>query len=388
MRGEAGREMRRHNRSSVLTTLYHGGPSSRVELSDATGLSCSVVSRVVADLLANQVIRTAGAADSRGGRPRILVEVNPAYGSVAGVDVTEESVQIGLYDLTLRQQAVSHFRAPETLTDVGALSQRIIAGLRSVERAAKTNRGAIIGAGVAVAGPLGMTDGAELAAELADRSGLRIVLGDNRVRSLARAEGWLGAAGKPGRTAVVVLEAEAHIVLVENRLIEWSGEWGHTTLVFDGRPCRCGSRGCAETYIGATGVLERHRQLSGGTPKPGSKAGRRLLTAPQPGLAQETVGYLGASIVSMSNLLMPERVVLTGWFGRALSERHLGELREYVAKNAFRPTAVEAGISTAATARIGAAALPVCAFLKYGLDPRKVKPLENGRPTGFPLEVP
>lgn len=388
MRGEAGREMRRYNRSSVLTTLYHEGPSSRVELSDATGLSCSVVSRVVTELLSNRVIRTVGAADSRGGRPRILVEVNPGYGSVVGVDVTEDNVQIGLYDFALRQQAVSHFRAPGSLSDVGALSQRIIAGLRSVERAAKTTRGAIIGAGVAVPGPIGVPAGTELATELAGRSGLRIVLGDNRVRSLARAEGWLGAAGKAGRTAVVVLEAEAHVVLIEDRRIEWSGDWGHTTLVYDGRPCRCGVRGCAETYIGADGVLERHRQLSGGTPKPGSKAGRRLLTAPHPELARETVGYLGASIAGMTNLLQPDRVVLTGWFGRALSERHLDELRENLAERAFGPTTIEAGLATAATARIGAAALPICAFLEYGQDPRKVIPLEDGRPAGFPYAVP
>ncbi|RSN20600.1 hypothetical protein DMC61_37950 [Amycolatopsis sp. WAC 04169] len=388
MRGEAGREMRRYNRSSVLTALYHEGPSSRVELSDATGLSCSVVSRVVTELLSNRVIRTVGAADSRGGRPRILVEVNPDYGSVVGVDVTEDNVQIGLYDFALRQQAVSHFRAPGSLSDLGALSQRIIAGLRSVERAAKTTRGAIIGAGVAVPGPIGVPAGAELATELAGRSGLRIVLGDNRVRSLARAEGWLGAAGKAGRTAVVVLEAEAHVVLIEDRRIEWSGDWGHTTLVYDGRPCRCGARGCAETYIGADGVLERHRQLSGGTPKPGSKAGRRLLTAPHPELARETVGYLGASIAGMTNLLQPERVVLTGWFGRALSERHLDELRENLAERALGPTTIEAGLATAATARIGAAALPICAFLEYGQDPRKVIPLEDGRPAGFPYAVP
>lgn len=223
---------------------------------------------------------------------------------------------------------------------------------------------------------------------MAGRSGLRIVLGDNRVRSLARAEGWLGAAGKAGRTAVVVLEAEAHVVLIEDRRIEWSGDWGHTTLVYDGRPCRCGVRGCAETYIGADGVLERHRQLSGGTPKPGSKAGRRLLTAPHPELARETVGYLGASIAGMTNLLQPDRVVLTGWFGRALSERHLDELRENLAERAFGPTTIEAGLATAATARIGAAALPICAFLEYGQDPRKVIPLEDGRPAGFPYAVP
>src|SRR5690606_22868758 len=39
-----------------------------------------------------------------------------------------------------------------------------------------------------------------------------------------------------------------------------AGEWGHTTLVWDGRPCHCGSRGCVETYVGAPGIMRTLRE--------------------------------------------------------------------------------------------------------------------------------
>ena len=34
-----------------------------------------------------------------------------------------------------------------------------------------------------------------------------------------------------------------------------AGEWGHTTLIMDGRACRCGRRGCVEAYVGVPGII-------------------------------------------------------------------------------------------------------------------------------------
>ena len=48
-----------------------------------------------------------------------------------------------------------------------------------------------------------------------------------------------------------------------------AGEWGHTSLVYGGRECRCGARGCLEAYVGAESVLERYRQARGGRAVPG-----------------------------------------------------------------------------------------------------------------------
>ena len=43
-----------------------------------------------------------------------------------------------------------------------------------------------------------------------------------------------------------------------------AGEWGHMTIMYGGRQCRCGASGCLEAYVGAEGVLDRYR-LAGGT---------------------------------------------------------------------------------------------------------------------------
>ena len=64
------RDLRRRNRSAVLSRLYFDGPVSRQELAELTGLSAATVSNVTAALAEEQLTVEAGQMDSDGGRPR------------------------------------------------------------------------------------------------------------------------------------------------------------------------------------------------------------------------------------------------------------------------------------------------------------------------------
>ena len=91
------RDLRRDNRSVLLTSLFFDQPRSRPELSAATGLSPASVSNVVRELIDEGIVVEAGSVDSDGGRPRVLLQVNPDYGYVIGVDVGEIRVRVELY---------------------------------------------------------------------------------------------------------------------------------------------------------------------------------------------------------------------------------------------------------------------------------------------------
>ncbi len=81
------RDVRRGNRSAVMRTLYLDGPMSRYELSQATGLSQATVSNLVGELLTEDLVVESGLVSSDGGRPRVMLTVNPSYGHIIGVDV-------------------------------------------------------------------------------------------------------------------------------------------------------------------------------------------------------------------------------------------------------------------------------------------------------------
>src|SRR3954451_395920 len=87
------RDLRRSNRSVVLTKLYRVGPLSRQEVSVATSLSQASVSNLVGELLEDGLVEEAGSVDSDGGRPIALLRVAPRYGYIVGVDVGETRIQ-------------------------------------------------------------------------------------------------------------------------------------------------------------------------------------------------------------------------------------------------------------------------------------------------------
>jgi hypothetical protein len=57
--GQTTRDLRRHNRTSVLSRLYLHGPASRFDLMRATGLSSATVSNVVTDLVGDGLVAEA-----------------------------------------------------------------------------------------------------------------------------------------------------------------------------------------------------------------------------------------------------------------------------------------------------------------------------------------
>jgi len=106
------RDLRRHNRSALLSKLFFDGPLSRHELSSLTGLSAATVSNVTGELIEERLIVEAGLIDSDGGRPRVLLRVDPHYGHVVGIDVGETGVKVELFDLSMTALATVEHQLP------------------------------------------------------------------------------------------------------------------------------------------------------------------------------------------------------------------------------------------------------------------------------------
>ena len=103
------RGLRRENRAAILWSLYFSQPGTRQDLSVATGLSPASVTNVVRELLNEGIVIEAGSVDSDGGRPRVMLEVNPDHGYVIGADIGETRVRVELFDLAMRERAKADY---------------------------------------------------------------------------------------------------------------------------------------------------------------------------------------------------------------------------------------------------------------------------------------
>jgi predicted NBD/HSP70 family sugar kinase len=385
-----GRDIRRQNRSALLSELFFHGPLSRLELAEITGLSPATASNVTAELIAERLIVEAGQVESDGGRPRVLLRVDPEYGHVIGVVVAETGVLVELFDLAMDRRAA--VVEPLSSMDGAAVADLIADGVQQVIDQAGLTADDVVGVGVAVPGiveqgisalvhaPTIGWHGVPLTQLLRERGVTLPVFVENGAKTFGQAEMWFGA-GRGARHAVIVLIGTGvGAALVTDGasyhgVSSSAGEWGHTTIVYGGRDCRCGNQGCLEAYIGAEGILDRWKRARGGKQLPGddpvsqiqallSSADRSKVAAD---LLDETADLIGAGIANLINLFNPERVVLGGWAGLELGPALLPRIREAAERSAlahlYGQATIELSTLGQGAVALGAATQPMAAVL-------------------------
>jgi predicted NBD/HSP70 family sugar kinase len=389
------RDLRKSNRSRALWQVFLSGPLTRQEVGTQAGLSPATVSNLVAALEAEGVVVEVGLEDSNGGRPRGLLQVNPTYGYVIGVDVGETAFLVELFDFAL-QMCARH----TSVTDMSVLDpedavDHIVEGIEAVIAESGVDTSAILGVGVGVPGLVehredavvhGQSigwDAVPLEAMLRRRVDLPILV-DNGAKTLGQAERWFGAARDTDNAIIVLLGIGVGTCIISNGEVyrgatSSAGEWGHTTVVVGGRTCRCGAEGCLEAYVGAGAIAARYQQLKRrrAATSPADLEGEiaAIIAARDSDRAaaqvlDETITYLGAGIADLVNLFNPERVVVGGWLGRALSEELLPRIREAAGRQALRlpfsrVEIVQAELGQDAVA-LGGATLPIARLLTAG----------------------
>jgi len=321
-----------------------------------------------------------------GGRPRVLLEVNPDYGYVIGVDVGEIRVRVELYDLTMTERAKVDYPLDPRQHDVGVIVQAILAGLAEVLARSDVSPSAVLGVGIGVPGIVENGPDALVHAqsygweavplERLLHSGTSLPLHiDNGAKTMGQAELWFGA-GRGTQHAVVCLIGSgvgASIIAhgsAHRGSTSSAVEWGHTTVMVGGRTCRCGARGCLEAYAGAEAILDRY-----GSPLPGTDQesaltaliGLAATSARAAEVLDEAALYLGVSIGDLINLFNPERIIIGGWAGLLLGAQLLPAIRAAAREHSLRyplaQTSIELGRLGPDAVALGAATLPIEALL-------------------------
>jgi len=377
-----------------LRRLYFDGPVSRLDLAASTGLSPATVGNVISELIRDRVVIETGQLISDGGRPAVLVTVNPAHAGVIGVDVGETGAAIELFDLNLHKLAAVEKPLRLPRESPGSLVALIAKGVDELIREAGIPVRHLLGIGVGVPGvvvhngeeyvhaPSLGWDKIPLLQLMAAALPAPVML-DNGAKTMGRAELWFGACRDARHLAVVLLGTGVGAALFNDGALyrgstSSAGEWGHTSVIVGGRQCRCGASGCLEAYVGAEGILERWAQRTRKPLRDKKDQQRRmqdLLDAarsskPAAEVLDETAEFIGAGVANLVNLFNPECIVIGGWVGQLIGPRLLPRIREIAAARALRypfsRVAIELGRLGPDAVAMGAATLVVERFLADG----------------------
>jgi len=258
---------------------------------------------------------------------------------------------------------------PSGTRDVTALVDSIVEAVGAVLHAAASAGESASGVGIGCAGTVDAHRGVvvtsphlplidtPVAALVGGHVGLPVLL-DNDVNAAVWAEAQVGAAR--GCRHVVMLALGTGVgggLVLDGRLYRGAtgaaAELGHMIVVPDGEPCRCGARGCLETYASGRALERIARGLVHDLPEiearalraadaAGTLTGRAvgdLALSGDPGAlrAVEEVGrWLGIGLSNVVNIFDPEMIVVGGGAGN-LGELLLAPARAVVKKTALAP---------------------------------------------------
>jgi predicted NBD/HSP70 family sugar kinase len=346
--------LHRANLERVVRAVRLAGSLTQAEIARTTGLSAATVSNIVRELRDNGTVQVT--PTSSGGRRARSVALSGDAGIVVGVDFGHSHLRVAVGNLA--HQVLAEQSEP---IDVDAsASQGFDRAEQLVARLVESTgiaRDKVLGVGLGVPGPidvetgtLGSTailpgwSGINPRQELADRLGVPVQV-DNDANLGALGElVWGGGRGVKDLAYIKVASGVGAGLVVDGRIYRGpggtAGEIGHITLDESGPVCRCGNRGCLETFTAARYVLELLRGSHGDgltIPKmvqlgrEGDPGCRRVIG--------DVGRHIGMGVASLCNLLNPSRVVLGGDLAEA-GELVLGPIRESVSRYAI-PSAAQ-----------------------------------------------
>jgi predicted NBD/HSP70 family sugar kinase len=351
---------RRDARARVVGVLAEAGAVSRADLARRTELAPSTVSAVVSDLQAAGLVVEPAAPihpPERGtvGRPPVLIALHRKAGVVAGVDFGKRHLRMAISDLSHQLLAERHRTLDADLParEAIALAQDMF---RDALEEAEVGKSELLGIGMGLPGPVHRPSG-----ELGNSTILPGWVGINAAHAVSEALGHpvevendanLGALGEwmwgSGRGVDHMAYVKAATGIGAGFIVAGqpyvgaggtAGELGHTVVDPGGPICRCGNRGCLETFAGGPAVLSSLRDVHGDELT--LQDAVALALGGDAGCARaiaDAGAAIGTAVATLCNLFNPQKIVVGGDLGHA-GELLLEPLRESLRRGAIRSAA-------------------------------------------------
>jgi predicted NBD/HSP70 family sugar kinase len=324
--------LRRTNQRTVISLLFRMGTASRAGLAKAAGISQPTAGKIISELLklgilqevdspaANHDEGQPGNGKPRLGRPGQLLRLDGERLRFLAIElgVTTTSVSALPVAVPLEDAWACEFPTPNSPE----------AWVKALEKAtAKIPKSHLWGALVSVPGIVDETEGKVLFSpnlhwlENANLPGLVqhicrgpvLVVQEIRALALGHLTAEIGAEDfflvdfGQGVGGAIVSEGKLY-----THPMPLSGEFGHTPVALNRRPCGCGAVGCLETLVSQRGLLESFAAAQG-VKSPSWKSLVTHLTehGSAPWLT-ETLDTTAKVIAGAINVLGINRVVVTG----------------------------------------------------------------------------
>ncbi|MEK3882809.1 ROK family transcriptional regulator [Paenibacillus sp. PL2-23] len=321
--------IKKMNTAIVLDAVIQYAPLSRAQISEKTGLNKATVSNLVQDLIDRHLVQEIGPGASSGGRKPTLLLFHEKTGYAVGIDLGVNYIKGILADLS--GNVIEELSIKLKPVHTGNVLEHLSAIIQSLIQRAPDSEYGVVGIGIGVPGIVD-DDGVilfapnmkwrqvELKRQLEERFSLPVTI-DNEANAGAQGEQKYGAGQHIANQIYVSVGIGIGTGIILNGELYkgssgFSGELGHLSIQYDGKPCSCGNNGCWELYASENALLEQGAEL-------GFDSLEDLLQAAEAGndevreLFYRIGSLLGAGIANIVNVFNPSAVIIGNRMSRA-----------------------------------------------------------------------
>ncbi len=320
------------NMRLVFNLIHRNEVMSRADIKKITKLSATTVSSLVDELICEGLVEECGIKDTTtSGRKAVNLKVSPHGGYFVGLDIQKKSIVADLYALDFSVE--NHIEVPVKQGE--NISMGVMHALSSVSRGKK-----VFGITIGLPGVIDTKTNTLISSTVLDADDAKdiyeilrkampqvnIFLKNNSgLIALAEKE-WGGYGETDNLVSVDIDDGVGAGILIDGSIYDgngMAGEFGHISVDYKGKHCKCGSYGCLEMYASIPSILEKTecgslKELKEKVEK-GNEALKKTL--------REVAGALAFGINTIVNLLDPELIVIGGPV-KILGDYFLQPLRE------------------------------------------------------------
>lgn len=335
--------MKQLNVSAVLKVIRDNGSLSRADVAKITGLTPASVTNITKMLIEDEYLVECKVGQSSGGRPPIMLELNPNARCVIGISIGVGMIDVVITNLSAEIILKKSIEINEERYDYDFVFRELVKLINEVIECSKIEKEKILGAGVALHGIVNARTGMSIYSpyygwkEINIKEALENELNlgvyvDNDVRAMALGESWFGITKDISN--FVTLNISNGIgagIIINNKPyygVDFSaGEIGHIVVEGDGDKCNCGNYGCLETVASNNNITKKAIKLI----KQGTNSVLKELKADINQLTIEDISeaakledelaisiikeaarYIGIAITNLINILNPTSIVVVG----------------------------------------------------------------------------
>ena len=262
----------------ILNVIRNKRPISRADIAKITGMSPTSVGRIVSELEEIGLIKETELFSNGVGRKAMLLDIDAKSVLNVGVYLNRDITRIGIVDFDgniIKDETIKYSTsgiAPEVVID------NLADYIEKIINESNVDIKKINGIGIGIPGiidfklgkvvfsaQLGWRD-IDVASRITKKLNIRTTI-DNTVKLKALAESSQKAFEDSHRIVLMSFGSGVGSALVIDGEIfrgnkNIAGEIGHTTVEPNGMLCECGRRGCLQTYIADSALIQEARKVS------------------------------------------------------------------------------------------------------------------------------